>query len=57
MSIKEGYAYCLNVLAMCSKKEYKIIDVFVIYDSTAPKLRKLGLHPSQIIITFIALHS
>lgn len=43
MSIKEGYAYCLNVLAMCSKKEYKIIDVFVLYDSTAQKLQKIRL--------------
>ena len=37
---KEGYAYCVK----CTCKErIKIIAVYILYDSAAPKLQKISL--------------
>ncbi len=43
MSIKEGYAYCVKCTCNVFKERIKIIDVFVLYDSTTPKLQKIRL--------------
>jgi len=56
-TMNTGIGFDLNLKSKSEwKQEFKIMDVFVLYDCTAPKLQKLGLQPSQIIITFITLH-